>query len=384
MKTLRSQYLARSQRVVIKVGSKLLVDMSTGKVNIRYVRKLVQSILKIQETGREVVLVSSGAVGAGMATLGYEERPSEIGLVQACAALGQVKLNQVYENVFARYNTHFAQILISADDFRDRKRYKNIRNTVNSILALGIIPVINENDSIAVEEIKVGDNDKLSADVTQFLNADILMIFTDENGLYNANPKEDPNAKLIPIVPKITQKILNLASGKGSSISTGGMRTKLKAIKQAVEANCAAVLANGVQATPFEILQGVEKGTFFLPSRDKTSSRKRWIGLVSHTQGSVVIDKGAVTALANDSSSLLMVGVIRTEGKFNDGDIIQILSKTGKEIGRGVAKFKKEEVDQLMGMDSKAIKKWLKQQYPDIKPSKHPDTCIHRNDMYLF
>lgn len=384
MKTLRSQYLTRSKRVVVKVGSKLLVDMSTGGLNVKYIRKLVQSILQIRETGREVVLVSSGAVGAGMAILGYDERPTEIGTIQACAALGQVKLNQVYENVFRKFDVHFAQILISADDFRDRKRYKNISNTIESILDLGIVPIINENDSITVDEIKVGDNDKLSADVTQFLDADILMIFTDENGLYNANPKENPDAKLLPIVPKINNKILSLASGKGSAISTGGMKTKLKAIKQAVEANCAAVLANGNQATPYEILQGEEKGTFFLPARDKTSHRKRWIGLVSHTRGSVVIDVGAMRALQTETSSLLLVGVIRTEGEFSDGDIIQIVSNRGKEIGRGVAKFKKEEVDQLLGMNSREVKNWLKQQYPDIKPHKHPDVCIHRNDMYLF
>lgn len=211
MKTLRSQYLTRSKRVVVKVGSKLLVDMSTGGLNVKYIRKLVQSILQIRETGREVVLVSSGAVGAGMAILGYDERPTEIGTIQACAALGQVKLNQVYENVFRKFDVHFAQILISADDFRDRKRYKNISNTIESILDLGIVPIINENDSITVDEIKVGDNDKLSADVTQFLDADILMIFTDENGLYNANPKENPDAKLLPIVPKINNKILSLS-----------------------------------------------------------------------------------------------------------------------------------------------------------------------------
>jgi glutamate 5-kinase len=383
MITLREQFLAKSERVVIKVGSRLLVDLERMDLNRRFMNQLVNSIHKVQGMGKEVVLVSSGAVGAGMVSIGMKERPTDIGMIQACASIGQIKLSHVYESLFARKGLHTGQVLVSADDFRIRERYKNIRNTVEALLAQGCIPIINENDTVAVDEIKVGDNDKLSADVTQFFNADVLMVFTDENGLYDANPKEDPDAKLIPVVSKINKSILKLAGSKGSGISTGGMKTKLQAIRQAVEAGCAALMANGFEVKPHEIFEGAQDGTFFLPSSDQQTSRKRWLGLVSHTHGQIVLDHGAVKAIEAGRSSLLSVGVVETKGEFNTGDIVELVSQRGRVIGRGLAKYRHDEINQISGFDQVKVKKWYKSQFPESKRPKHPEIVVHRNDLFL-
>lgn len=385
MQSLRSQFLDKSQRVVIKVGSRLLVDMDKMDLNRKFMRGLVESIVKIRESGREVVLVSSGAVGAGMATLGLTERPKDIGQVQSCASIGQIKLSHVYETLFAKRSIHVGQILLSADDFRIRSRYKNIRNTIQALVAQGCVPIINENDSVAVEEIKVGDNDKLSADVTQFLDADLLMIFTDEDGLFNANPKEDAAAKLIPIVAQITPTILKLAGSKGSGISTGGMKTKLQAIRQATEAGCAAVMANGFKVRPHQILEGVEEGTFFMPDSQKPSSRKRWIGLVSHSKGSISIDAGASKAILQTPSSLLAVGVAGVQGKIHPGDIVDILNSRGKLIARGVSKYDADTLNELKGLRQSQIKEIISNSKNTklFKNSKNLEVVIHRNDLFL-
>lgn len=383
MDSLRTQFLDKSQRIVVKVGSRLLVDMERMGLNRPFMRQLVDSLQIIRESGREVVLVSSGAVGAGMASLGLKKRPVDMGQIQSCASIGQIKLSHVYETLFARKEVLVGQILVSADDFRIRERYKNIRNTVESLLEQGCIPIINENDTVATQEIKVGDNDKLSADVTQFLDADILMIFTDEEGLYDANPKQDPDAKLIPIVPKINQSILKLAGAAGSSISTGGMKTKLQAIQQATQAGCAAVMANGFSVKPHEILEGAERGTFFLPSLDKQSSRKRWIGLVSTGKGSLILDSGAARAIQSGRSSLLAVGISEVQGRFQSGDIVDVKTPRGKVIARGVARYGSIEVAALAGQAASQVKSWLKAQYPQQNFAKHPEVVLHRNDLYL-
>lgn len=389
MQSLRSQFLDKSQRVVIKVGSRLLVDMDQMDLNRKFMRQLVESIVKIRESGREVVLVSSGAVGAGMATLGLSERPQDMGQVQSCASIGQIKLSHLYETLFAKRSIHVGQILLSADDFRIRDRYKNIRNTIQSLLVQGCVPIINENDSVAVEEIKVGDNDKLSADVTQFLDADLLMIFTDENGLYNANPKEDPEAQLIPIVAQITPAILKLAGSKGSGISTGGMKTKLQAIRQATEAGCAAVMANGFKVRPHQILEGVEEGTFFLPDSQKPSSRKRWIGLVSHSKASITLDVGASKAILQSPSSVLAVGVTGVQGKIHPGDIVNVLNSRGKLIARGVSRYDSETIETFKGLRQSQIKEMILDNKNSknsklLKSSKHLEVIIHRNDLFLI
>lgn len=382
MNTLRNQYLKESKRVVIKVGSRLLVDMERMDLNRRFMQQLVKSITAIRSTGREVVLVSSGAVGAGMASLGLKVKPDDMGKVQACASIGQIELSHMYQNLFKRDNIKIGQILLSAEDFRIRSRYNNINNTIEALLAEDCVPLINENDSVAIEEIKVGDNDKLSADVTHFLNADLLIIFTDENGLYDANPKDDPGAKLIPVVAKVTKNILKMASGKGSEISTGGMQTKLQAIKQATDAGCASILANGFEVNAFKLLEGVEAGTFFLPSTEHTSQRKRWIGLVSTTTSAIVLDNGAIKAIKAGRSSVLLVGVKETVGEFASGDLVNIQSVQGTIIARGIVSYRSDEISDLAGLKEPEINKWI-EEHAGSQGKKNPSICIHRNDLYL-
>jgi len=230
MSELRKKVLGEAKRIVIKIGSRILVDSEHGGVRTRFIQQLATSVATLVENGKEVVIVTSGAVGTGMAILGYAQKPSVMAEKQACAAVGQIDLMYAYREMFRWVGLVTGQILLSADDFRDRTRYKNLQNTLKAMLARKIVPIVNENDSVAVAEIKVGDNDKLSSDVALFLDADLLLVFTDEDGLFDANPKTNPDARLLRLVPEITPEIMALA-GKpgeaGSAVSTGGMRSKL-------------------------------------------------------------------------------------------------------------------------------------------------------------
>ncbi|GHV13833.1 hypothetical protein AGMMS49938_08970 [Fibrobacterales bacterium] len=257
--------LAKAKRIVIKLGSRILIDGDNKGVNLRFVEKLAESVARLKKTGKEIVIVSSGAVGCGMVRLGYKAKPENIADKQACAAVGQIDLMHAYRDAFEKDNLSVGQILLSADDFTKTDRRDNLHNTLESMLLHGVIPIINENDSVAVAEIKIGDNDKLSSEVALFWKADLLILFTDEDGLFDSNPKTNPNAHLIEFVPEITDEILSLA-GKagesGSAVSTGGMHSKLEAVAMVVRAGCSAFLANGTKVLPHEVFEGT-KGTLF-------------------------------------------------------------------------------------------------------------------------
>ena len=377
MSELRQKYLKNAKKVVVKVGSRLLVDSESNCIRTKFVTKLAASIAKIQESGKQVVLVSSGAVGAGMAALNLAKRPKSMGKVQACASVGQLKLMHHYEAAFKKKNMQVGQVLVSADDFRSRKRYSNICSTVDSLLKLGVVPIINENDSVAIEEIKVGDNDKLSADVTQFLDADLLMIFTDEDGLYNKNPKEHSDAVLVNLVHKVNQDIFALAGDKkGSEISTGGMQTKLEAIQQATQTGCMAILANGFNHLPHDVLLGKDIGTLFLASSKKVSSRNKWISRVSTPKGKVILDEGASLAIGTRNASLLAVGVTKVIGDFSRGDFVEILGPRRQKIARGLINYRTSEVQSLLGKSTQEIEK--------IMGKKAPKELVHRNNLVVL
>jgi glutamate 5-kinase len=357
---LRRHILGQARRLVVKIGSKVLVDgADSGEgVNRARIRQYAASIAELHREGIEVVVVTSGAVGAGMAVLGFESKPAELELKQACAAIGQVRLMQAWEEAFAVDGIHVAQLLFSADDFRSRERYQNIRNTVKALLNHKVVPVINENDTVAVAEIKVGDNDKLSADVTQFLDADLLILFSDELGLFDKNPKEHPDAVMMPLIPAVTDEILSLASGdEGSAVSTGGMRSKLVAIRQATQSGCAALLASGYHALPADLVRGSDQGTFFLPAPQKLSDRKRWLALVSTPRGAIVVDSGAEKALIHKGASLLAVGVLDVVGRFSAGDFVEIRSAEGKKLARGIVSFHWKDVIAFKGLSSVELEK---------------------------
>ncbi|HSQ42973.1 MAG TPA: glutamate 5-kinase, partial [Fibrobacteraceae bacterium] len=313
MSELRQKIFGEARRIVIKIGSRILVDASGGGVRNKWMLDFAKSVAKIREAGKEVVVVSSGAVGTGMAVLGYTTKPDNIAEKQACAAVGQIDLMHAYRESFQHQNLVTSQILLTAEDFRDRSRYKNLQNTLKTLLAKGVVPVINENDSVAIAEIKVGDNDKLSSDVALFLDADLLLLFTDEDGLFDANPKTHPDARLLHFVPEITLDIMAMAGEPGetgSAISTGGMRSKLEAIRAVTRSGCNAFLANGMKFMPHQILLDDAPGTLFAGSAHKLNSRQRWLSLVSTPKGTLVVDNGAANAVRLQHSSILPVGVV--------------------------------------------------------------------------
>jgi glutamate 5-kinase len=270
-------------------------------------------------------------------------------------------------------------VSLKTDDFRDRTRYKNLQNTIKAMLARKIVPIINENDSLAIAEIKVGDNDKLSSDVALFLDADLLLIFTDEDGLFDDNPKKNPNARLLRFVPEITPAVLALA-GKpgetGSAVSTGGMRSKLEAIRNVTKSGCNAFLASGMKVLPHQVLFENAQGTLFVGSKKKLNSRQRWLSFITTPRGAVVVDEGGVKALREKHSSLLPVGVCAVKKHFDKGDLIEVLSPSGDAVARGVA-----------GFDSETLKLVLRKktaQVHEILGKDVPDELIHKNDLVVF
>jgi len=368
MSDLRKNLLAETKRIVIKIGSKVLIDAGNKGVNSAFIRKLAESVAVLQAAGKEIAIVSSGAVGTGMARLGYSKKPENIADKQVCAAIGQIDLMHAYRNAFEKENIAVGQILLSADDFRDRNRYNNLQNIMSSMLKHKVIPVINENDSVAVAEIKVGDNDKLSSDVALFWNADLLLLFTDEDGLFDSNPKTNPNARLLNLVPEMTNEIMNLA-GKpnlaGSAVSTGGMHSKLEAVRAAVRSGCNAFLANGAKVLPCDILLGNAVGTLFLGNAKKLASRKKWLSFVSTPKGSITIDDGGVNAIRKKNASILPVGITAVSGKFSEKDLIDVKDLNGNKIARGISRF-----------DSDDLRK--------VTKTKGQKEAIHKNDLVVF
>jgi len=379
MSELRAKILTEAKRIVVKIGSRILVDSEHGGVRTRYIQKLADSVACLMEHGKEVVIVTSGAVGTGMAELGYAEKPKVMAEKQACAAVGQIDLMYAYREMFRWVQLSCGQILLSADDFRDRTRYKNLQNTIKTMLAKKIVPIINENDSLAVAEIKVGDNDKLSSDVALFLDADLLLIFTDEDGLFDDNPKKNSKARLLRFIPEITPAVLALAGAPGetgSAVSTGGMRSKLEAIRAVVNSGANAFLANGMKVLPHEVLFENALGTLFAGKKQKMNSRRRWLSFVSTPKGSVIVDKGGVKALQKNHSSLLPVGVIQVGKHFDAGDLIEILDESGNRIARGIAQYGSDNLNLVLGKKTLMVR--------EILGSDIPEELVHKNDLVLF
>jgi len=373
---IRSNLFKSLHKLVVKVGTKILVD-NENKPAKDQLDHLASQLSLLHDRGYAVVLVTSGAVGVGMGALGYTTRPKELPEKQACAAIGQISLMHLYSEAFAKRKKTVAQILLSAEDFRDRVRFNNIRKTVGTLLSKGVIPIINENDTITTEEIKVGDNDKLSADVAHFLEADLLIILSDEDGLFTKNPKSNPDAKPISVVQKITPEILHLAEEKpGSKVSVGGMKAKLLAIRQATEAGTPAVLTRGHNAKLLELVEGTPRGTLFLPNPDKIGRNKRWLAFVSKARGQLFLDEGGAKMMRAGKSSLLPVGIKECKGHFKAGDFVEICSLSGDIIGRGQTAYSASEVQVICGQKSHRIKELLGRV--------GPDEVIHRDQLVIF
>lgn len=368
-------YIKDVKKVVVKVGSSSLTH-NTGLLNLSAIDHLVRDLSNIHNRGIEVVLVSSGAISAGMGRLGFAEKPHTIPEKQACAAVGQVRLIHTYDKLFAEYGNISSQILFNRDDMSDRVRFLNARNTFFSLLKLGVIPIVNENDALTVDEIKFGDNDTLSAMVSSLIEADLLIILSDIDGLYDSNPKDNPDAKLIKVVNEINEDIEKMAGGAGSSIGTGGMATKIKAGKIATTSGTSMIIANSNERNVItRIFDGEEIGTYFKASSKPMHSKKHWLAYETKTQGEIIIDDGAVIALKNHNS-LLPKGILDVTGNFVEGDVVSILSTSKDKIANGIVNYSSNEILLIKGNDSSEINKLL--------GYKNFDEIIHINNMVLL
>ena len=351
-----------AKRIVIKVGTNVLRS-DDGHISLPRIFSFIENMAALVKQGKEVILITSGAVGMGKKRLGLESTEG-MAMKQACAAIGQGKLMSVYENGFDAYGLVAAQILLTEDDFSIRQRYLSLRTTLNKLLELGTIPIINQNDTVSTLEISqryenklvcFSDNDKLSALVASELDADLLIILSDIEGLYDANPKENPDAKLIKEVPEVTDEILSLAQGVSSG-GRGGMSTKLEAARLVTRFGGKVLIANGkIPYVIKKIFDGEELGTMFLPQGEFLSDKKRWIGYATNIIGKIVVNNGAKKALIEKRKSLLPIGVLKVINKFDKGDVISILDENEKEFARGIVNYNSEACKKVVGCHSDNI-----------------------------
>lgn len=329
-------------RIVVKLGTGVLTD-GRRQLDPEQMGQLVAQFAALRQAGREVVLVSSGAVGAGMAVLGYTERPRELAEKQACAAVGQSRLMAIYERLFAEYGLHVGQVLLTHDDLQDKQRHRNARTTLITLLNRGVIPVINENDTVSTTELKFGDNDRLSALVAALLPADLLVILTSVEGVIENYGR--PGARTVPVVTAIDAALEKMAGDTNSATAVGGMKSKIQAAKIVVRSGIPMVIASGRKKNVLaQILDGAEEGTLFVPKPGKLRGHKRWIAFFHHPQGALWVDAGAEDALCHRGKSLLPPGIIRCDGAFEAGAVVSVCDQEGAEFGRGLVKFSAEEI----------------------------------------
>ena len=333
----RRKLLKNVSRIVVKLGTGLLTDKRNGLHRAR-MSQLADQLAALRKAGKEIVIVSSGAVGAGMGGLDFKKRPTRLAELKACAAVGQLRLMATYERLFARHGQRVAQVLLTHEDLRHKERHLNARDTLNKLLELGVIPIVNENDAVSVTELQFGDNDRLSALVASLLPADLLVILTTVDGVIENFGEANP--WIISTIEKIDDRIVRMAKGTMSDTATGGMTAKLEAARIVTRSGIPLIIAGGGKFNVMEpILNGENEGTIFLPDEKKLKSRKRWIAFFHHPKGAVLVDEGAVKALRENGKSLLRPGIVSVEGMFEDGDVVRICDGRGTEFARGIAAF---------------------------------------------
>jgi glutamate 5-kinase len=338
----RSELLKNVSRIVVKLGTGVLTD-SRKQPDLAQMEQLVAQIAAQRLTGREVVLVTSGAVGSGMGALGYKKRPTELAEQQACAAVGQSRLMATYETLFAKHNLHVAQVLLTHEDLQGHERHLNARNTLVTLLKHRVIPIINENDAISFTELKFGDNDKLSALVASLLPADLLVILTTVDGVIENFGK--PDARVIPTIEQIDAAVESQVGGTDSETAVGGMTSKIQAAKIVIRSGVPLVIASGHKNNVLaNILAGEEEGTLFIPQSTRLQGRKRWIAFFHHPKGTLFVDDGAKKALRENGKSLLPPGVARCEGEFITGEVLRICDLDGTEFARGICKYSSDAI----------------------------------------
>lgn len=358
----RQELSAAAQLVVVKVGTRVLT-CNDGTLDLARIESLARQICELRREGRKVVLVSSGAVGAGMSQLGLSQRPKELAKLQAVAAVGQTNLTEAYDSVFQPLGTHAAQVLLTAEDLGDRGRYLNVRNTLLALLEMNAVPIINENDTVSVDELMVtfGDNDRLAALVTNALRAPLLIILSDVEGLYDG-PPEAPGSQVINCVPQIDESIEALVTDKANGLSRGGMRSKLNAARMTTSAGESMIIASGREPNVLpRLLSGEPLGTVFLAVGKTQSPLKRWIGFSAHPKGKLFLDAGACDAICRDGRSLLSIGILAVEGNFEKGDVVQLCDVQGLEFARGLTNYSSTQIDQIKQLKTDQIQEKLGQ-----------------------
>jgi glutamate 5-kinase len=366
--------LADARRLVVKIGSALLVDPESGDVQREWLSALVDDVARCRARGQEVLLVSSGAIAVGRRHLGLTDRTLRLEEKQAAAAAGQIRLAHAYLEALGRHGITAAQILLTLDDTEERRRHLNARATLEQLIALGAVPVVNENDTVATAEIRFGDNDRLAARVAQMISADTLVLLSDIDGLYTADPRRDPDAQHLAEVTAITPEIEAMGGKAPPGYSSGGMVTKLEAARIAMGAGCRMVIALGATLRPLAAIEEGARVTWFVPSSEPLTARKRWIAGAVNAAGVLVIDDGAAAVLAH-GRSLLPSGVVAVSGTFEPGDTVVVRSRDGRELGRGLAAYSSADAEAIAGHKSSEIEA--------ILGYCGRDELIHRDDLVM-
>lgn len=371
---MRKTLIAPAKRIVIKVGSAVITN--PNGLNRQRMESLSEEICALRCRGYEVILVSSGSVAAGKGDLGIVGRPKSIPLKQAAAAIGQSRLMRCYRTAFRGRGENVAQILLTRDDLANRRRYLNARNTLMTLLEYGVVPIINENDTVVVDEIRFGDNDNLSSMVTSLTESHLLVILSDVDGLFNSDPHNNPDAVLIHEVERITEEIEGMAGLSSNDIGTGGMYTKVRAAKRATMNGCGAAIINGLEPGNLaRFFDGEDIGTYFIPSTHPMAAKKHWIAFTKKPRGKLFIDQGGFNAIVSDGRSLLPAGVKGVEGGFDRGDAVRLCDSDGNEFAKGVINYTLAELLQIMGKKTSEIE--------TVLGYKYGDEIIHRDNLVL-
>lgn len=367
--------LSNCKRVVIKVGSSLLLDSDGETLRSGWLFSLVEDAVSLMAKGVQVVIVSSGSIALGRKRLGIGSKELKLEEKQAAASCGQVVLMEAYQAAFDVHKINTGQVLLTRSDSDDRRRYMNASNTLVTLLEAGLAPIVNENDTVTTQEIRVGDNDRLAARVAQMISADVLVLLSDVDGLYDRNPREFDDASHIPEVELIDDSVSAMAGGAGTQAGTGGMQTKIQAAHIAADSGCRTIIASGLAAHPIKAIEEGAKRTLFHAVGTPDTARKNWIAHGLNVTGTLVVDDGAANALAK-GNSLLPAGVVSVEGAFSRGDAVEIKTKDGRVLGRGLVAYKSDDAQKIMGHHTDDIEK--------ILSYSGRSNLIHRDDMVLF
>ena len=366
--------LAKARRVVVKIGSALLVEDASGRIRRDWLDALADDVAALRAEGKQAILVSSGAIAVGRRHLGLTQKSLKLEEKQAAAATGQIRLAHAWQESLARHDITVAQVLLTLEDTEERRRHLNARSTLTTLLALSCVPVINENDTVATSEIRFGDNDRLAARVAAMISADTLVLLSDIDGLYTADPRSDPAARHIPEVAQITPEIEAMAGEAPPGYSSGGMVTKLAAARVAVGAGCRMAIANGRPLNPLKRLGEGAPATWFLPASEPRTARKAWIAGSLKAMGELTVDDGAAAALGS-GRSLLPAGVIKVSGRFERGDLVVVRNRAGLELARGLAAYSAEDAKRIAGHKSREIEALI--------GYRGRDEMIHRDDLVV-